>query len=143
MKRKNKPPNNYPFESSNTRFDFIKICRDMTKSKAWLDLSLRQRQLYFEFKSKFRVNSKTLDTNKDNISIPKSEAMKLYGDLRTFRKDIDALIEHGFIYQKECGFNTRTVNIYAFSEKWKDYGTDKFNITTNEKRYIPKAYRKE
>ena len=115
----------------------------MTKSKAWLDLSLRQRQLYFEFKSKFRVNLKTLETNQDNISIPKSEAIKMYGDLRTFRKDIDALIEHGFIYQKESGFNTRTVNIYAFSEKWKDYGTDKFNITTNEKRYIPKAYRKE
>ncbi len=143
MKRKNKPPNNYPFESNNTRYDFIKICRDMTKSKAWLDLSLRQRQLYFEFKSKFRVNLKTLETNQDNISIPKSEAIKMYGDLRTFRKDIDALIEHGFIYQKESGFNTRTVNIYAFSEKWKDYGTDKFNITTNEKRYIPKAYRKE
>lgn len=87
--------------------------------------------------------SKTLDTNKDNISILKFEAMKLYGDLRTFRKYIDVLIEHGFIYQKECGFNIRTVNIYAFSEKWKDYGTDKFNITTNKKRYIPKAYRKE
>lgn len=143
MKHKNKPPNNYPFESANTRYDFIKICRDMTKSKAWLDLTLRQRQLYFEFKSKFRVNTKTMETNKDDISIPKSEALKLYGDLRTFRKDIDALIEHGFIYQKECGFNTRTVNIYGFSEKWKYYGTDKFNITESEKRYIPKAYRKE
>ena len=143
MKHKNKPPNNYPFESANTRYDFIKICRDMTKSKAWLDLTLRQRQLYFEFKSKFRVNTKTMETNKDDISIPKSEALKLYGDLRTFRKDIDALIEHGFIYQKECGFNTRTVNIYGFSEKWKYYGTEKFNITEREKRYIPKAYRKE
>lgn len=143
MKRKNKPPNNYPFESDNSRYDFTKICRDMQKSKAWKDLSFRQHGLYLYLKSKFTVNTKTLETNQDNISMPKSEAIEKYGDLRTFRKDIDTLIEHGFIYQKVAGFNTRTANIYAFSDKWKDFGTDKFNITTNEKRYIPKAYRKD
>ena len=143
MKKKIKPPINYPFESNNLRYDFTKICRDMQKSKAWNDLSLRQQGLYLHLKSKFTVNTKTLETNQDNISIPTSEAIKLYGDLRTFRKDLDALIEHGFIYQKESGFNTRTANIYAFSSKWKDFGTDKFNITTNEKRYIPIAYRKQ
>ncbi len=74
----------------------------------------------------------------NNISIPKSEALKFYGDLRTFRNDIDALIAYGFIRQVVAGYNTRTVNIYGFSSKWKLYGTEEFSIPEKDKRYIPK-----
>lgn len=30
-----KPPVNYSFESTNNRYDFTKICRDMQMSEAW------------------------------------------------------------------------------------------------------------
>lgn len=133
-----KPPVNYDFESSNNKYDFTKICRDMMKSKAWNDLKLRQQGLYLYLKSKFTVNTKTLETNKDDISIPKSEAETLYGDLRTFRNDIDILIEHGFIKQIVSGWNTRSVNIYGFSDKWKYYEMESFKIEDKDRRYKPK-----
>jgi len=51
-KKRIKPPTNYDFESSNNRYDFTKICRDMMKSKAWNELTLRQRRIIFTFKIK-------------------------------------------------------------------------------------------
>lgn len=130
-----KPPTNYDFESNNQRYDFTKICRDMQKSNAWKQLNLRQQGLYLYLKSKFTVNSKTLDNNRNDISIPTKEAKKLYGDLRTFRKDIDILIDTGFIKQIISGVPTMSVSIYGFSDKWKYYGTDNFIILENDKRY--------
>lgn len=137
MKKKIKPPTNYDFESNNQKYDFTKICRDMQRSKAWNNLSLRQQGLYLHLKSKFTVNRKTLENNKNNISIPTSEAKTLYGDLRTFRKDIDKLIDLGFIKQIVSGFPTLNVSIYDFSDNWKYFNTDKFNIPNIDKRYVP------
>lgn len=134
-----KPPTNYDFESSNLRYEFTKICRDMQRSSAWKNLSLRQRGLYLHLKSKFTVNTKTLETNKDNISIPTSEAKTLYGDLRTFRKDIDALIEYGFIRQIISGVPRMEVSIYGFFSMWQHYGTDKFYVPNNDRRYKRKT----
>ena len=133
--KKLKPPTNYEFESGNQRYDFTKICRDMQKSKAWNELNLRQQGLYLHLKAKFTVNIKTLENNAENISIPTSEAKKLYGNLATFRKDIDALIDHGFIRQIISGVPTMSVSIYGFSFRWKDYGTDKFFIPNEDRRY--------
>lgn len=133
---------NYDFETSYpSSLNFTKICRDMQNSKAWKELSLRQQGLYLHLKSKFTVY-KTSDTNQNDISIPKNEAIQLYGDLRTFRKDIDKLIELGFIKQTCSGWNTRTANLYGFSDKWKLYGTEKFYIPNEDKRYIsPNTYK--
>ena len=138
-KNKIKPPVNYDFESSNNRYEFVKICRDMMKSKAWSELTVREIGLYLHLKSKFTVNRNTLNNNKDDISIPTKEVKLLYkNNLRGFRKDIDLLIECGFIKQNISGWNTRTVNIYGFSDKWKYYGTDKFKIEDKDRRYKPK-----
>lgn len=51
-KNKLKPPVNYDFESSNNKYDFTKICRDMMKSKAWNELTLRQKRIISSFKIK-------------------------------------------------------------------------------------------
>lgn len=138
MSRK-KQVTHFDFESKSERGAFTKICKDMQKSKAWENLLLRQQALYLHLKSKF-TKYKDQSTNQNDISIPKSEALTLYGDLRTFRKDIDKLIENGFIKQVASGFNTRTVNIYGFSEQWKYYGKEDFRIPEVDKRYIPKGY---
>lgn len=45
-----KPPINYDFESANQKYDFTKICRDMMKSEAWDQLSLRQQRIVLIFK---------------------------------------------------------------------------------------------
>lgn len=138
-----KPPVNYSFESTNNRYDFTKICRDMQRSEAWKQLKLRQIGLYFLLKSKFTVNTKTLETNAENISFTTSEAKRYYGDLRTFRADIDILINLGFIKQVMSGVPRMEPSIYGFSDKWKDYGTDKFNIPSCDKRYKKKSKEKQ
>lgn len=132
----------YDFESKTERGAFTKICNDMQESKAWKELKLRQQGLYLYLKSKFKKYSNQ-DTNQNDISIPKKEALTLYGDLRTFRDDIDELIDKGFIKQVVSGFNTRTTNIYGFSNLWKDYGKEDYKVPINDRRYIPKAYRKK
>ncbi len=143
MAKRIKPPVNYSFESTNNRYDFTKICRDMQRSEAWKQLKPRQIGLYFIFKSKFTVNSKTLETNAENISFTTSEAKKYYGDLRTFRADVDLLINLGLIKQVLSGVPTMSANIYGFSDKWKDYGTDKFYIPSTDKRYKRKSKQKQ
>jgi len=141
-KSKEKSLKNYAFESLRENGGaFTKICFDMQQSPAWKNLNLRQQGLYLHLKSKF-TKYKNQDTNQNNISIPKSEALTIYGDLRTFRKDIDILIKNGFIKQIASGYNTRTANIYGFSALWKSYEKENFNIPEKDKRYIPKKYNK-
>ena len=136
MARKNKKLF-YDFESLHKNGAFTKISNDMIKSKAWKQLSLRQHGLYLHLKSKF-TKYKNQDTNVNDITIPKKEALTLYGDLKTLRKDIDILIAFGFIRQIKSGWNTWTSNIYGFSDKWRLFGTDKFSIPETDKRYQPK-----
>ena len=136
--KKFKFPNNFGFESTSQKYEFTKICKDMQKSKAWQSLNLRQRGLYLEFKFKFYANPKTQYTNQDDISFTSTEAKKVYGDLRTFRADVDALINAGFIKQIISGVPTMSANIYGFSDKWKDYGTENFFIPERDKRYTRK-----
>ena len=110
----------------------------MQRSPAWKVLKPRQIGLYVLFKSKFTVNAKTLENNCENISFTTSEAKKLYGDLRTFRSDVDIFIERGFIKQIMSGVPRMEASIYGFSDRWKDYGTDKFYIPKEDKRYTRK-----
>ena len=131
---KKKPMQNFPFESTKPYGEgFVKICDSMINSLAWQCLTLRQRGLYIELKTKFTVY-KNQDTNVNNISMPHSEYSKLYGDKTTFWKDIDMLIANGFIKVVEHGYFARAPNIYGFSSRWKGYGTEEFNIPINEKR---------
>lgn len=136
--KKLKLPTNYDFESANQEYDFTKICRDMQRSKAWHELNLRQQGLYLHLKSKFRVNRETLENNANDISIPTSEAKEKYGNLNTFRKDMDTLIDYGFIKQIVSGVPTMSVSIYGFSYRWKDYGTERFFIPNEDRRYKKK-----
>ena len=49
-KRKSNQPTHYKFESKTSTGAFTKICKDMQKSLAWQQLSLRQQRIIFTFK---------------------------------------------------------------------------------------------
>lgn len=121
------------FESTTSTGRFIKICSDMINSPAWKSLKMSQRALYIELKSKF-TRSKDGTNNKNNISLPKAEALILYGDLRTFRADLDKVIEVGLIKCISSGWTTRTASIYGFSDSWKNYGKPGFTIPHGDLR---------
>lgn len=72
-----------------------------------------------------------------------SEAKRYYGDLRTFRADTDILINLEFIKQVMSGVPRMEASIYGFSDRWKDYGTDKFYIPESDKRYKRKPKEKQ
>lgn len=138
MAKKTKMPMNESFESGLSRSGFTKICSDMLDSKAWKSLKPRQIGLYVILKSKYKKNPRTLEDNKNEIVLTTTEALKLYGDSRTFRADLDILIDKGFIKQTFSGAPFMKANKYGFSDKWKLYGTDNFNIPDEDKRYKKK-----
>ena len=132
----------FPFEGVNPNGKFYKICDDMKTSAAWQSLNRSQRCLYHELKSKFivkKVKGRIIYENSRNISFTTSEAQKLYGELRTFRSDVDKLIECGFIDCIESGYTTRTASIYGFAERWKSYGKPGYEVPYQMMR--PKTFR--
>lgn len=114
-----------PFEGREANGGFVAITQDMMESAAWNDLKLRQWGLYLYLKSKYTreiANEEFVSSNKGNISLPYSEWFKkLYGDGDTFRSDMKALYDHGFIVLVCSGQAKRTCNIYGFSDKWQQW----------------------
>lgn len=126
-----------PFESSTPNGRFAKICHDMMASPAWAALNLRQRGFYLEFKRKYTQkmsNGHLVSCNQNDISFTTNEGKTLYGDLRTFRSDMDALIEVGLLDLIASGWNTRSPNIYGFSDRWKHYGEEGYSVPESVKR---------
>ena len=137
MARKKRPARHRPFESATSSGRFIKICHDMMQSPAWKALSRSARYLYIEFKAKYTAkysSDQLISENARDLSFPASEAGMLYGDLRTFRADVDALINCGFIDLVESGQTTRTANIYGLSERWKQFGQPGYEVPHTVKR---------
>lgn len=133
---------NFPFESNfliGSKIKFTKICDDMMKSDAWQDLSIRSRGLYLELKRRFVAKSRDNEiiTNQDELYIYTKDFHKKYS-YNTLMKDVDDLIDHGFIRVVQHGRLARLPNIYGFSDKWKKYGTKEFFIHPNEKRLTDK-----
>ena len=130
---KRKQPTHETFEAAAAHGKFTKVADSMMDSQAWLSLSLSQMGLYLLLKRKY-TKYKAGDDNRKNISFPRSEYSQFYSNNRTFWRDLDALIEAGFIEVISNGKNTRTPTIYGFCDAWKDYGTPGFEIHPSQRR---------
>lgn len=122
-----------PYESK----AFVRIFLDMVNSPAFKDLSYKQQLLYFYMKIQFCQKDSKKPNGKHlqfyfNRGLYKN-TLELYSNDGQFRKDRDNLIEHGFIICVENGSNTRSKSIYQFSDKWQNYGTEKFILQPNQK----------
>ena len=125
---------NEPWESTQAiGGKFAKICETMMKSKAWKQLSMRQRGLYLSLKIKYTKKSDGSD-NHDNITITCTEFHDEYKTKKPLYDDIDALIDTGFIEVVSHGKYFRKPNIYAFSSEWQRFGTKEFFVHPNKKR---------
>ena len=109
------------------------IFRSMMFSKAWHDLTNRQRNLYLTAKAMYYGTRKP---EKDFPDIPAfrgddkfflniGEAVK-YGSYSKgmhweFYKDIKALEDHGFIKTISNGRARKTKTIYQYSDGWKEW----------------------
>jgi hypothetical protein len=123
------------FETS-CRSNFVALYWDMLDSKAWQELTAHDIQLYIYMRRKYQrkvTNGQIWDSNKDNISIPRNEYLKLMHQ-QTFEKSIDHLIDLGFIKLIENRYAVRKCNIYGFNDMWAKYGTDEFYIKPEWRR---------
>lgn len=137
MPRK-KPYEKKQFESTNSPSDTsANIYMSMLMSDAWKELTAKQKILYIYCKSQYYAEKKKPKNNSLAFSMNQSKWRDLYelykkNDEKSFYRDMTALIEKGFVICLESGAITRTKSIYAFSDKWRFYGTDHFEILPSE-----------
>lgn len=113
-----------PFEGREPSGRFAKITHDMMKSPAWQALNLRQRGLYLELKARYAqkvMRGVVVESNRDEIVYPQSEWKRHYGDYRTFKGDMECLVNLGFIRITFKGKNVRQPNKYGFTDEWQDW----------------------
>jgi len=129
----------FDFEGRHHSGQFVKITKDMMNSPAWKSLNFRQRGLYLEIKAKYKpkyLNGVLESDNSKDISFTRAEAKKMgYGDAnRTFPRDVDKLIECGFIDLVTPGSFTREPNIYGLSTRWQEFGKPGYDVPSKVKR---------
>lgn len=116
------------------------IFESMLRSKAYCDLSDKQRILYVLCKAQYYGKK---HPEKDYQEFEGNEYFYLnFGEVVSayhlytekghsrFYKDMKVLEEHGFFEKVKSGQNSRDKNVYKFSEKWRNWeGEDKNNVS--------------
>lgn len=122
MAKKNPPEK---WESIGKNNKFVRLFVEQLESKAMQNLTGRQIALYLFMKMQYKGKETKNNPNgkKEQFYFNWGLANKkycLYTNQKTFYNDIKALIKFGFIECIENNRNTRSKNVYAFSDKWKD-----------------------
>ena len=125
------------FESTGKSSDVsANLYLSMLISPAWLALTTRQRQLYLYMKLQYYAVADKHHPNGDKSQFCFNWGLarnyKLYTNQKSFRDDIAALIEKGFIKCIQSGYNTKEKSIYQYSDKWQIWGNSNYKIDFNE-----------
>ena len=133
------------FESTGISSDIsANIYESMAESPAWQDLTKGQQLLYVYCKLQYygekSYQLKEKEANPEVFTMNRYKwcnKYKIYtiSNSGQFYKDMEALISHGFIKCVLIGAKARVKNIYAYSDKWKIWGTKDFEITRDEMNY--------
>ncbi len=96
----------------------------MMQSNAWMQLSKNARLLYIYMKAQY-YGQKNLPERPSTDFVFNwalvNKTYKLYSNKGQFENDRNMLIQYGFIEIVENGKNTRTKNIYRYSDKWQSF----------------------
>lgn len=105
----------------------IVLERQMKDSKAFRSLNGTAKTILFDFLGKRRVKGGAI-LNNGEIVYPFAEAKKKGIPPKSFNRNRDILIERGFIDVTHAGSGGKKgdMTLYAISERWKKWGTDKF-----------------
>ena len=136
MTRK-KPYTPKTFESTGINGDVsANVFRSMIESPAWMDLTGNQKALYITCKLQlYGVPRKRKPDPDDELTFYMNKHLwadkyHLYDreNGKGFRRDMGALISHGFISCVERGEVTRTRNIYKLCSMWRKFGQSDFSV---------------
>jgi len=110
---------------------FANIYMSMLLSPAFKDLKHRQQMLYIVMKAQYYGKRKPRQDYKDLYDCDEYfymnfDAVQYYGLYtkymqKEFRKDKQALIDHGFIELVASGAKTHTKSIFKYSDKWQQW----------------------
>lgn len=121
------------FESiGNSNDTSANIYMSMLLSDSWTNLTKNQQILYVYCKAQYYAEKRKpkpqiIELSEEELNLcftmNKAKWCKLYkiyanGGQERFKKDMQCLIDNGFIDLIESGKNTRTKNIYKFSNRW-------------------------
>lgn len=126
------------FESTGSTSDTSSnIYMSMLTSPAFRDLSAQQVKLYLFCKAQYYGEKRKPNDDPLCFTMNKSKWSGLYGlyDANNgygFRRDMETLIEHGFVVCIECGALTRTKSIYRFSSEWQRWNMEGFVLQPSQ-----------
>lgn len=134
MSRRKTPYQKKPFESTGAGNDTsANVYMSMLLSDAWKDLTANQQRLYLYCKAQYYAERNKPDDDPLAFTMNQAKWADLYmlykkSNAASFIRDIEALIEHGFIVCKSCGALTRSKSVYQFSAKWQQWGRSGFEV---------------
>lgn len=121
----------------------IWIDKDILRSKAFMSLKTATSiRLFFDFFQKRQMKqrkhskrkSEWVITNNGKIEFTYSEAVKRGYSRAAFARAIDDLIDRGLIdLVRQGGSYEGEKNLFAISERWRDFGTDNFKKKQRQK----------
>ena len=125
-----------PSESTGSKGDtFARLFESKTLSTAWIDLSASAKVLFMTCSAQpYTQKPKPNPANDQRFYMNQSLWLHKYhlyskANLGGFYRDMNSLVNHGFICCIENGANSRTKSVYEFSDGWKAFGTDAFAVS--------------
>ena len=115
--------------------EYIMVERDLLKAEAFRSLSGTAKNVLFDFLMKRKIKGVKVRgrkvpmvLNNGEIVYPYVEAEKKGIPRTTFMRSLDELVGKGFIDIAWSGSGGRKgdMSLYAVSDRWRTYGTDKF-----------------
>ena len=122
------------------------IYESMILSPAWLDLTPKQKELYQVCKLQMYAQKRRPKLEEIDGADVRTTAFymnrhlwmtkyQIYkpGNEKAFYRDMEALIDHGFIKCVSSGAYNKEKSIYDYSDKWRFYGENCFSIPAEHK----------
>ena len=113
---------------------FVQLFYDLLGSEAFHDLTPKQKLLYV-YCARESHGRAMADHGGDERLFYMNRALRvechgLYaeGDKRGFERDMQALIEHGFVDCVQSNYKSRERNLYRLSARWNAWGQPSFSI---------------
>ena len=123
----------------------IVLPQGSVKSAVWISLGGTSKAVYLIFRCKCQYakmkgkHSRLVRTNDGELVFTYAEALQDYGITKSrFVRAIDELLAKGFIDIAETGMGVyKATTLYGISDRWIDYGTDKFKTAKRSKPSVP------
>ena len=125
------------------RGDIIVVEQDLLKSEAFRSLSGTAKTVLFDFLMKRRIKTRKTHAGRKEIAILNNGEIRYsYAEAKarglpssSFMRALDQVINQGFIDVAWSGSGGKKgdVSLYGISERWRAYGTERFQPATRPK----------